>query len=186
AMNPPLEAAVKRELFFNTIHEMGHAFNLSHPIERTGRPWKAPRWMPCRSSKRAVTWMNYPDFPTRHTDGANATWFYKRFACQFDKHDLLFVRHAPERWVEMGGEEAWFRNRARERLGGVDRRLRLSLRSGKAVYELGEPILVELQLSNVDDRPVLVHGSLDPGEGLVDVSVTGPNGVRRPHIPIVR
>jgi hypothetical protein len=184
-MNPPLEAAVKRELFFNTIHEMGHAFNLSHPSERTGRPWKGPPWMRCRSSKRAVTWMNYPDFPTRHISGANATWFYKRFAFQFDKHDLLFVRHAPDPCVAMG-REAWFHNRDRERLGAVDRRLHFSLRSGKPIYELGEPILVELQLSNVGDRPVVVHRSLDPSEGLVDISVTDPDGTRRSHVPIVR
>jgi hypothetical protein len=185
-MNPPSEAAVSRELFFNTIHEMGHAFNLAHPFERTaGRPWKPPPWMRGRGSTRTVTWMNYPDRPMRYVSGANATWFYRHFTFQFDKHELLFLRHAPELCVEMGGE-AWYRNHGRVALSNIDGRLRLSLRLGKDTYELGEPILIELLLGNISDRPVLVHLNLDPSDGMVEFSITDPDGVQRPHVPIIR
>jgi hypothetical protein len=183
-MNPPVEPAAKRELFFNTIHELGHAFNLSHPSEREGRPWKGPAWMRRRNNRRAVTWMNYPDYPTRHDAGANATWFYKRFAFQFDKHDLTFLRHAPESWVAPG-RKAWFRDLNRASPGHIDPRLRVWLRRGKRTYELGEPIIVELTVSNVGDERILVHSNLDPGEGLVAIWVTAPDGMRRLHTPLI-
>jgi hypothetical protein len=185
-MNPPVEAAVKRELFFNTIHEMGHAFNLAHPSERTeGKPWKTPVWMRGRSSKHVVTWMNYPDLPTRYIAGANATWFYKRFTFQFDKHELLFLRHAPDHFVAMGGKPS-YQNRGRVALGSIDCPLRLSLRTGKNTYELAEPIVVEIQLSNVSDQSVLVHRNLDPSDGMVELSVIDPDGLENCHVPMIR
>jgi hypothetical protein len=182
-MNPPGLPAVRRELLFNTIHELGHIFNLAHPMERrAGRAWDAPAWMRSRQSRRALTWMNYPN-SAMSGFGANATWFYKRFNFRFDKHELLYLRHAPEHYVQMGGE-AWFRNHARAATSSIDRRLQLSLRSRKQVYELGEPVLVELRLKNVSDQAVQVHRNLDPCDGLVELAVTAPDGSRRPHAPI--
>jgi hypothetical protein len=126
--------------------------------------------------------MNYPNIAMPGF-GANASWFYKRFSLQFDKHELLFLRHAPEHYVEMGGE-AWFQNHARAASSAIDRRLQLAIRSRKQIYEAGEPIRVELRLKNVGEEPVTVHGNLDPCDGFVELAMTNPNGVRRPHVPI--
>jgi hypothetical protein len=185
-MNPPCDPAAARELFFTTVHEIGHAFNLAHPFERTaGRRWQCPPWQRARSNRRMRTWMNYPNQASPVASGANATWFYKRFTFQFDKHELLFLRHAPAGFVQMGSEP-WFQNHARVAEKSIDRRLRLAIQSRKHIYELGEPILIELRLRNVSDQPIPVYHSLDPSDGLVELAVTNPDGIRRPYLSIDR
>lgn len=185
AMNPPEEAAIRRELLFNSVHELGHVFNLAHPNERrAGQAWHTPSWMRFRRSRRALTWMNYPN-SAMPGYGANASWFYKRFMFSFGKNELLFLRHAPEHHVQMGAD-AWFHNHARVGTSSVDRRLELAVRIPKRRYELGEPVFAELRLRNVGDESVQVHGSLDPCDGFVEIAVIDPTGVRRPHVPILQ
>ncbi|HET7460073.1 MAG TPA: hypothetical protein VFJ82_02450 [Longimicrobium sp.] len=183
--NPPFDEAVRRELFFNLIHETGHAFNLAHSFQKEeGGAWSPPNWMPLASDNQALSWMNYPDQATPSPGaGANATWFYRRFRWRFDDGELLFMRHAPETYVEMGGE-SWFSNHGRIARISVDPRLELRVRSRKQVYQVGEPVLVELRLRNVSDRPVTVNRNLDPSDGLVEVAVTNPRGERRPFLPV--
>ncbi|MFN2566541.1 MAG: hypothetical protein ABR499_16205 [Gemmatimonadaceae bacterium] len=190
--NPPAGEAVRRELFFNLIHETGHAFNLAHSFDKrlVGGPgegaWRPPPWMPVRSSKQALSWMNYPDAATPGGNaGANATWFYQRFRFRFDEPELLFLRHAPESYVEMGNAD-WFQNHGRAARSAIDRRLELRLRSRKRIVEYGEPVILELRLglrAGVE-QPVAAHANLDPSDGLVEVAVTNPRGERRPFLPI--
>jgi hypothetical protein len=182
--NPPAEEAVKRELFFNLIHETGHAFNLAHSFEKEeGMFWRGPSWMPIRTNNQALSWMNYPDQATPGGAGFNATWFYKRFRFRFDTAELLFLRHAPETYVEMGAA-GWFHNHGRVARLDLDFRLKLIVRSLKQIYEFGEPIIVELRLRNESDQPITVHGNLDPSDGLVEMAVTDPDGVRIPFLPV--
>jgi hypothetical protein len=182
--NPPEEEAVRRELFFNLIHETGHAFNLAHSFQKgLGGGWKAPSWMPMRTNNQALSWMNYPDSATPGGAGFNASWFYKRFRFTFDSGELLFLRHAPETYVEMGGE-AWFQNHGRVARTSVDNRLELKVRSLKQMYEYGEPVLVELRLRNVSGQTLTVSPNLDPSDGLVEIAVTNPRGERRPFLPV--
>ena len=182
--NPPEEEAVRRELFFNLIHETGHAFNLAHSFQKgLGGGWKAPSWMPLSTNNQALSWMNYPDSATPGGAGFNASWFYKRFRFNFDKGELLFLRHASETYIEMGGE-AWFENHGRIARASVDHRLELRVRSLKQMYEYGEPILVELRLRNASGQSVTVFPNLDPSDGLVEIAITNPRGERRPFLPV--
>jgi Peptidase family M28 len=186
--NPPKVEAVKRELFFNLIHETGHAFNLAHSFQKqlVVRPgdtaWSPPAWMPLASDDRALSWMNYPDRPS---PGLNASWFYNRFRFRFDDNENLFLRHAPANFVEMGNED-WFVNHGRVARESLDRRLELKVRSRKAVYEVGEPVIFELRLGNNSNRPVMVHENLDPSDGQVEMAITTPNGERRPFISLMQ
>jgi Zn-dependent M28 family amino/carboxypeptidase len=187
--NPPVAEAVKRELFFNLIHETGHAFNLAHSFQKqlVGAPgegaWTPPVWMPLTSNDQALSWMNYPDRATPGAAGLNASWFYNRFRFRFDDTELLFLRHAPESFVQMGNA-AWFDNHGRVSRGSLDRRLKLLLRSNKEAFRLGEAVFVELRLSNVSREPVKVHENLNPGDGFVELAVTNPRGQRRPFLLI--
>lgn len=188
--NPPTAEAVKRELFFNLIHETGHAFNLAHSFQKqlSSGPgegaWMPPVWMPLTNNNQALSWMNYPDSATPGGGaGANATWFYQRFRFRFDASELLFLRHAPESYVQMGNA-AWFQNHGRVSRISLDRRLELVVRNRKDIVELGEPVLLELRLRNRSDQAVMVHHNLDPSDGLVEVAVTNPAGERRPFLPI--
>jgi hypothetical protein len=106
--NPPVEAAVRRELFFNLIHESRHAFNMAHSLQKQmGRTWTPPNWMPLESNKQELSLMNYPDAATPGGGGgANASWFYQRFGFRFDDGELLFMRQAPAspwRWAPQSG-----------------------------------------------------------------------------------
>jgi hypothetical protein len=182
--NPPAAEAVKRELFFNLVHETGHAFNLAHSFQKhLGTPWSPPAWMPLVSNSQALSWMNYPDSATpAGGPPLNASWFYRRFRFRFDDSELLFLRHAPERYVQMGAE-TWFRNHARVPRGSIDPRLQLTIRGRKPILEQGEPVMLELKLANTSREPVLVHQNLDPSDGLVDIAITTPRKERRPFVP---
>ena len=188
--NPPAAEAARRELFFDLVHEVGHAFNLAHSFHKQAifepgdSAWPAPSWMPVRHSPRALSWMNYPDQASMASN-LNATWFYDRFRFRFDDGENLFLRHAPARFVEMGNE-AWFHNHGRAGRGSVDRRLQLVLRTRSPRVTYGESVFCELRLANVSDAPVLAHTDLDPASGLVELAVTTPSGVRRPFLPFYR
>ncbi|MGH8929963.1 MAG: hypothetical protein ACRDZO_04835 [Egibacteraceae bacterium] len=183
-MNPPSIAAAQRELLFTTVHELGHVFNLPHAFEpRSRRRWDPPPWMRPGRRRQALTWMNYPN-NAMPDQGANASWFYQRFTFSFTRQELLFLRHAPDRDVQMGGPP---RARGHERAGsaGRDRRLELAVRARKWQFELGEPVVVELRLRNVGSEPVPVYANLNPSDGLVEVVITGPERIRQRYIPLV-
>jgi len=183
--NAPAPEAARRELFFNLIHESGHAFNLAHSFQKQeGSAWEPPPWMALENTPQALSWMNYPDEATPG-GGSTAAWFYERFRFRFDDGENLFLRHAPGRFVEMGNE-TWFQNHGRVALGTVDPRLELVVRAPTDTFELGEAVFVELRLRNVSDGPVLAHRNLYPSDGLVEVAVTNPRGERRPWQPIAR
>lgn len=126
--------------------------------------------------------MNYPDEATPGA-GTAAAWFYERFRFRFDDGENLYLRHAPERLVEMGNE-AWFRSHGRVDFGTVDPRLQFVVRSRTPTVELGAAVFIEFKLQNVSDAPVLVHDNLYPSDGFVEVAVTNPRGERRPWQPI--
>jgi hypothetical protein len=189
--NPPSAEAARRELFFDLVHETGHAFNLAHSFDKQAvlldpgaGGWPAPAWMPLTANPRSLSWMNYPD---RASAGGSlsAEWFYDRFGFRFDDGENLFLRHAPARFVQMGNE-AWFHNHGRAGRGSVDGRLQLVVRTLTDVFEYGEAVVVELRLRNVSGGPVAALTDLDPAKGTVEIAVTSPSGVRRPFVPFYR
>ncbi len=182
--NPPAAEAAQRELFFDLIHETGHAFNLAHSFQKhLGAPWTPPAWMPLATNPQSLSWMNYPDLASPGS-GNNATWFYNQFRFRFDDSENLFLRHAPGSFVQMGNA-AWFQNHGRVARETLDRRLELRLRTRAPVVELGEAVILELRLKNIGPEPVTVHRNLSPTDGFVEVAVTNPRGERQPFVPIV-
>lgn len=184
--NPPADASARRELFFNAVHELGHAFNLAHPFEaRAGTPWQPPAWFRHTRDPEALTWMNYPNRVRSDWTGLRTEWFYRHFRFRFDPWELLFLRHAPASAVEPGNA-AWAQNHGRVAERARDPRLELAVAGGKSRYELGEPVLLELCLRNVAPAPVRVFPTLDPSEGTLEVTIVMPGGHAQPFVPIDR
>lgn len=195
--NPPAAAAAQRELFFDMMHESGHAFNLFHSFVKGARdfstyPWTPPSWAgPVRRDDDALSWMNYPIEATTAVWGQGRTpdarWFYRNFRFRFDNRENLFLRHAPEEFVRMG-DESWASNYARIADVTPDGRLELSIRGNKAVWEYGEPVVLEFRLRNKSHETTSVHHHhhVHPSGGSVRVAITEPDGTRRPWIPVRR
>ena len=96
--DPNPDAWRDRMRFWTAVHEMGHAFNLAHSWQKAG----ASGWVPLANEPEARSFMNYP---YNVAGGQNAFW--SDFAFRFSDPELLFIRHAPERFVQMGNAD-WF------------------------------------------------------------------------------
>lgn len=148
-------AWVRRMRFWTAVHEMGHAFNLAHSWQKSlGTPW-----IPLANEPGALSFMNYP-FNTPQP-GGQAT-FFSKFAFRFSDGELLFMRHAPERFVQQGNAD-WFDHHGFEQAAVEERptlRLDLRINRDRPVFEFLEPISIELKLTNVSGAPVLVDGSV--------------------------
>jgi hypothetical protein len=105
--------------------------------------------------------MNYPFLVN---GGAQA--FFTDFRYFFSEDELRFLRHAPERFVEMGNIP-WFDHHAFEqvRQHSAPSPLELSLRvshdrerdqDGRYRYEMLEPVIGELKLANISTQRVMV------------------------------
>src|SRR5215212_9955672 len=103
--NPPTgdpnpAAWVQRMIFWTACHEMGHAFNLAHSWQKS----LGTAWVPLADEPEARSFMNYP-----YRVAGGQTAFFANFDFRFSDPELLFIRHAPERFVEMGNAD-WFDN----------------------------------------------------------------------------
>lgn len=155
------DAWFKRCKFFVTIHEIGHTFNLAHSWEKDiGTPW-----VTMSNNKEARSFMNYP----WRVGGTNAALdeldreklFFQDFEYRFLDEELLFLRHAPEPFVQMGNS-AWKHNHAAalEEAASPDGNvLTLGLARHEPVFEFLEPIHLDLILSRETEGSLI----LDPG-----------------------
>jgi hypothetical protein len=84
--------------FWTAVHELGHAFNLAHSWQKS----LGTGWVPLADQPEARSFMNYP-YAVRGGQEA----FFASFAYRFSDQELLFLRHAPEKFVQMGNA-AWF------------------------------------------------------------------------------
>lgn len=146
---PNPEAWVNRMIFWTTCHEMGHAFNLAHSWDKAaGTPW-----IPSVSEPEVRSFMNYP---FRVIGGEAA--FFADFEFRFSDAELLFLRHAPERLVQMGNA-AWFDHHGFEQTRVLpEPTFVLSLRVNRArpEFEFMEPVVIELKLTNQSKQPQIV------------------------------
>jgi hypothetical protein len=153
AGDPAPAAWVERMRFWTACHEMGHAFNLAHAWQKSHPPqWGTP-WIPLSNEPEARSFMNYP---FRVSGGQTA--FFADFDYRFSDQELLFMRHAPARFVQMGNAD-WFDHHGFQQAEvSPEPKLRLELRVNRArpVFEFLEPVMVELKLTNVSDEPLLV------------------------------
>jgi hypothetical protein len=153
-------AWVRRMIFWTAVHEMGHAFNLAHSWQKSlGTPW-----VPLTNEPEARSFMNYP---FRVTGGQTA--FFADFGFRFSDPELLFMRHAPARFVQHGNA-AWFDHHGFEGAAVLaESPFRLEVHAPRGRLEFLEPVSVELLLKNVSAEPQLVDERLLSSDRLVVV-----------------
>jgi hypothetical protein len=161
--DPNPAAWIDRMRFWTAVHEMGHGFNLAHSWQKSlGAPFGTP-WIPLADEPEARSFMNYPFLVA----GGQAA-FFADFEFRFSDQELIFVRHAPERFVQMGNAD-WFDHHGFEEAAVADEpTLRLELRVNREQprYEFMEPVWVELKLKNVGDQPRLVDADVLDADSL--------------------
>jgi hypothetical protein len=150
--DPNGAAWVQRMLFWTAAHEMGHGFNLAHAWQKSlGTPW-----IPLADEPEARSFMNYP---FRVSGGQSA--FFADFAYRFTDAELLFLRHAPERFVQMGNAD-WFDHHGFEQANTTpqpDFELTLRMNRDKPELAFMEPANVELKLKNVSPEPQILEAA---------------------------
>jgi hypothetical protein len=159
-VNDPNPAAwIDRMRFWTAVHEMGHAFNLAHSWQKSlGTPW-----IPLANEPEARSFMNYP-----YSVAGGQAAFFSNFEYRFSNQELLFVRHAPERFVQMGNA-AWFDHHGFSEASVPEvPTLQLELRVDReqARYEFMEPVWLELKLTNIGDQPRLVDADVLDADSL--------------------
>lgn len=167
----------RRMAFWTTVHEMGHAFNLVHAWDKGATGGEFRLWVSAlggTASYDLLTFMNYPYlFETGLQSDANTVRFFKKFGFRFTDAELLFLRHAPERFVIMGGDH-WGTNHAFEqaRISPVPA-LKLEARVNRSApdFEFMEPVVIELKLQNVSQQPVLIADEVLRASDLMTVQV---------------
>ena len=148
--DPNPAAWVQRMLFWTAAHEMGHAFNLAHSWQKSlGTPW-----IPLADEPEARSFMNYP-----YNVAGGQSAFFANFAYRFSNPELLFLRHAPETFVQMGNAD-WFDHHGFEQAETTpEADFELTVRMNRKTPQLAfmEPAVVELKLKNVSGRPQVIE-----------------------------
>jgi hypothetical protein len=179
--NDPNPAAwVQRMIFWTACHEMGHAFNLAHSWQKSlGTPW-----VPGLANEPEVrSFMNYP---FRVAGGESR--FFADFEYRFSDAELLFLRHAPERLVQMGNA-AWFDHHGFQEAKVSPRpALRLDLRVNRdaGIFEYLEPVTLELKLTNDSTEPQIVDANVLRGVESMTVVIKPQGKPAREFTPFGR
>jgi hypothetical protein len=173
---------VERMRFWTAMHEIGHTFNLAHSWQKS----LGTSWVPLADEPSALSYMNYP---FRFPGGVDA--FFAAFEYGFSPDELLFLRHAPERMVQMGAEP-WFSNHGFEKeafdqlRAAVTGPLELGVRVHREPrFEFLEPVVVELRLKNVSATPAVVDANALQDHGLAIV-VARDGGEPKRWLPFAR
>jgi hypothetical protein len=165
AGDPDPVAWVKRMRFWTAAHEMGHAFNLAHSWQKAASPnLPGNPWIPLANDTEARSFMNYP-----YSVAGGQQAFFANFAFRFTDPELLFMRHAPAKFVQMGNAD-WFDNHGFEQ-SILDKNEEFALtlttnaKDDRLPYLL--PPVVEMALVNKSGRPKLVSAArLSERQGL--------------------
>ncbi|WP_244470935.1 hypothetical protein [Microvirga massiliensis] len=179
AGDPAPAAWIERNVYWTAVHEIGHAFNLAHAWQKhLGTPW-----IPLMSDSESRSFMNYP---YGVMGGEQA--FFSNFEFRFSDDELVFMRHAPRRFVQMGNED-WFVNHGFEsppRMPGE--RFRLSLRTNRPSdsFRFLEPVKLELKLENVSRTAQLVDEDIIADAGNVAMLVKREGGEVKRRRPFAK
>jgi hypothetical protein len=148
---PQRSEYIHRDRFFALIHEIGHCFNLHHA-------WldynSALLWPFFDSSSGFATIMHYP---------WKLVGFYEKFRYGFHDSELRFLRHAPDRIVQMGndrfrpGQDEFGRE---ERLKFAPWKLSVELSRSKGVFEFLEPVVMTVTLTNTSPHPQIIDEAI--------------------------
>ena len=146
-------AWVRRMIFWTAVHEMGHAFNLAHSWQKSLVFGGHGPWVPLANEPEARSFMNYP-----YNVSGGQTAFFSDFPFRFSDAELLFMRHAPERFVQQG-DALWFDHHGFEEANiSPEPALKLELRVNrdKPDFEYMEPAVFELKLTNISSEPQII------------------------------
>ncbi|MEU4160749.1 hypothetical protein [Actinoplanes sp. NPDC026670] len=158
-------------------HEVGHVLNLAHRFElEVGRV-------------DSTSVMNYPD---KYRGGGRQAEYWQQFAFGFDPDEVSFLRHGSRRAVMPGASpfhdvDYWSTARGAKPAHvppEPDRGLVLTLVAppGGPLFELGQPVVLQVLLSNTGGRAVeLPRNLLDVKAGFLLVMVErdpGPGPAR--------
>lgn len=156
AGDPAAAAWVQRMRLWTAVHEMGHAFNLAHSWQKAlGTPW-----VPLVGEPEARSFMNYP---FRVAGGQTA--FFSDFEFRFSDRELLFMRHAPRRFVQMGNAD-WFDHHGFEDANTTPEpplRLTVRVNSDQPALQFMEPAMIEVEATNISGQPMLIDDELLAG-----------------------
>jgi hypothetical protein len=153
AGDPAPAASVNRLRFWTTVHESGHAFNLAHAWQKSLIHMGHGPWIPLADDAEARSYMNYP----YGVSGGEAS-FFGDFEFRFVDDELLFLRHAPERFVRQG-DALWFDHHGFQQANTSPAStfsLEVRVNREPTVFEFLEPVTVELKLTNTSSRPQVV------------------------------
>ncbi|MBD2120274.1 hypothetical protein H6F68_05025 [Trichocoleus sp. FACHB-262] len=155
--DPAPQSWVQRMRFWTACHEMGHAFNLAHSWQKQHSPEWGKAWIPLANEPEARSFMNYP-----FNVAGGQTAFFRDFEYRFSDGELLFMRHAPAKFVQMGNAN-WFDDHGFEQaVVSPEPDLKLELRTNrqKNIFEFLEPVVLELKLTNISNQPQLIHNNI--------------------------
>lgn len=176
AGDPAPKAWVERMLFWTACHEMGHGFNLAHSWQKSlGTPW-----IPLANEPEARSFMNYP-----YSVAGGQTAFFADFEFRFSDAELLFMRHAPERFVQMGNAE-WFDHHGFEQADVLPEptfKLEARVNRAKAEFEFLEPIVLDLKLVNITSQPQILHQKVLAMQDRMTIVIKKDGQPARTHRP---
>lgn len=152
--DPPADdkqgAAWRQRMMFTILaHEIGHTFNMAHSFQKAlgvGQGAPGDPWIPLENEPEARSFMNYPSLVA----GGQAA-FFSDFRFRFSDEELVFMRHAPRRFVQMGNSK-WFVDHgfvAPELLEDhSDWQLEIRPNRERNDYQFLEPVVIEFKLAN--------------------------------------
>lgn len=181
--DPVPTAWVRRMRFWTAAHEMGHAFNLAHSWQKSLSVGGAGPWIPLANEPEARSFMNYPF----NVSGGQSA-FFADFQFRFSDGELLFMRHAPGRFVQMGNAN-WFDHHGFQQANvSPEPALRFELRVNRdpATYQFLEPVVLELKLTNVTDEPQLIEENFLQSLDHMTFVIKKDNREAREYIPFAR
>lgn len=186
AGDPAPAAWVARMRFWTAVHELGHTFNLAHSWQKVHPPAWGNSWIPLVNDPQARSFMNYP---YNVTGGQSA--FFGSFEYRFSDQELLFMRHAPERFVQQGNAN-WFVNHGFEQVRRSDTpTFQFELRTNQgekpkshaATHQFLDQVVVELKLTNMTDEPQLVDARLLETTDSMTIAIKREGGDAKVYTP---
>lgn len=177
AGDPNPQAWTNRMVFWTAVHEMGHAFNLAHAWQKT----LSTPWMPLQDESSLRSFMNYP-----FRAPFNQQTFFEDFQFRFSDSELVFMRHAPRRFVQMGNQN-WFDNHGFEAPDPRAQAFALEIRPNreKNAFAFLEPVKLELKLTNQSGQTALVEEDCIADGSHIVVLVRRDGGQTRKWQPFI-
>jgi len=162
------------------VHELGHCFNLMHSWQ------KSLAFPPGANRPDSLSYMNYP---WAYPNGGESA-FWAAYPFQFDTGELVHLRHAYRDSIIMGGnpftigagmiEPALMAN-----LSADQSNLNLEIAPVNKTFALGEPVVLNLNLSAIHSASVNVHPYLHPNMQLTTIAIEKPNGQLVSYEPFI-